>query len=373
MKLRILHTADVHIGMTFTRGYPPEVQEALVEARFNALERLVQEANERQCHLFVVAGDLFHRQRIPRRDLLRVAEILNRFEGNAFLLLPGNHDFYHRSESSLWQTLEAHLNERAVVLKEPRIYSLEEHDLGLHVYPAPCTAKHSSKNALGWMHSVTPAPEVPFHLGVAHGSLAGFSPDFEERYYPMTRQELEEIPVQAWLLGHTHLRFPKNESGSEERIFFPATPEPDGFDCHHNGSAWFLEIEESGAVYYQALTTGFYRFQEVTVELSESRGIQPLLTLSRNYPPARTLLKLHLTGRVSSDLLQEIRQEIGRLHKAFFYVEVDTTRLLRRITQEDIDREFVEGSFAHRLLRQLENEDELALQMAYEIIREMQE
>ena len=373
MNLRILHTADVHIGMKFTRGYPPEVKEALVEARFNVLERLVQEANERQCHLFVVAGDLFHRQRIPRRDLLRVAGILNQFEGQALLLLPGNHDFYHRSESSLWQTLEEHLTERAVVLKEPRVYPLEDHDLELHVYPAPCTAKHSPENALGWMRSVTPDPEVPFHLGVAHGSLAGFSPDFEERYYPMTRQELEAIPVQVWLLGHTHLRFPPNESGSGERIFFPATPEPDGFDCHHTGSAWLLEVEESGLVHYQALTTGFYRFQEVTVELSEPQGTQPLRTLNHDYPPESTLLKLHLTGRVSNDLLQEIRQEITRLQEEFFYLEVDTTRLLRGITRKDIDREFVEGSFAHRLLRELEDEDELALQMAYEIIREVQE
>jgi DNA repair exonuclease SbcCD nuclease subunit len=38
MTLRILHTADLHLGMKFTRRYIPEVQERLIEARFETFE-----------------------------------------------------------------------------------------------------------------------------------------------------------------------------------------------------------------------------------------------------------------------------------------------------------------------------------------------
>ena len=61
MLLKIFHTADLHLGMTFgNRNYPEEVRRQLVEARYQTLERLVELANEAQCRLFLVAGDLFH-------------------------------------------------------------------------------------------------------------------------------------------------------------------------------------------------------------------------------------------------------------------------------------------------------------------------
>ena len=59
MGIRIFHTADLHLGMKFARGYSPEVQAALVDARFEALAGMVETANREQCSLFAVAGDMF--------------------------------------------------------------------------------------------------------------------------------------------------------------------------------------------------------------------------------------------------------------------------------------------------------------------------
>ncbi|OHB79632.1 MAG: hypothetical protein A2W31_02150 [Planctomycetes bacterium RBG_16_64_10] len=63
MPLRIFHTADVHIGLKFMRGYPDAIRDKLLDARLETLARLVDIANEQQCHLFVVAGDLFNNVR----------------------------------------------------------------------------------------------------------------------------------------------------------------------------------------------------------------------------------------------------------------------------------------------------------------------
>jgi hypothetical protein len=47
-----------------------------------------------------------------------------------------------------------------------------------------------------------------------------------------------------------------------------------------------------------------------------------------------------------------------------------TETLQIRVTQEEIDREFTEGSFPHRLLSQLANQSDApeALQIAYELL-----
>ena len=64
--------SDIYLGMKFA-GYPG-VQERLVEARFEALKRCVDIANEEACELFVVGGDIFlypfHVKRLLSNKLL---------------------------------------------------------------------------------------------------------------------------------------------------------------------------------------------------------------------------------------------------------------------------------------------------------------
>ena len=94
MPLKILHTADNHIGLSFAK-YPDEIRERLVEERFLALERLVEIANQQKAHFIVVAGDLFDKQTVAKKLIKRTVSILAKFEGENVLVLAGNHDYYH--------------------------------------------------------------------------------------------------------------------------------------------------------------------------------------------------------------------------------------------------------------------------------------
>lgn len=72
MTIKILHTADLHLGMKFARyNLKPEVQERLVEARFETLASLVEIANKQDSDLLVIAGDLFHNPRVSRKDIFK--------------------------------------------------------------------------------------------------------------------------------------------------------------------------------------------------------------------------------------------------------------------------------------------------------------
>ncbi len=70
--VRIFHTADVHVGLKFTRGYPESLQKSLVNERVAVVAKMANLANQERCQLFVIAGDLFERRwiaqdRAPRR------------------------------------------------------------------------------------------------------------------------------------------------------------------------------------------------------------------------------------------------------------------------------------------------------------------
>jgi len=99
MPIRIIHTADNHIGLPFKQY--PAVAERLIAERFLALERLVAIANEQSAHFFVVAGDLFDSPRVRVGDIDKVAAVLRGFTGEAVIVVPGNHDYYAGSETEL--------------------------------------------------------------------------------------------------------------------------------------------------------------------------------------------------------------------------------------------------------------------------------
>ncbi|MCK4245315.1 MAG: DNA repair exonuclease, partial [Candidatus Omnitrophica bacterium] len=354
MTIKILHTADLHLGMRFaSSGYTPEVQENLAEARFETLGALIKIANKQQSDLFVIAGDLFHTPRISRKDMLRTARLLKEFEGRLVLILPGNHDYIQKSNDPLWPSFNENAGENTLILGEPKPYDLRRYDLDLTVYPAPCISKQSSTNAMDWVHECCKDMETKLGIGIAHGSLEGLSPDFNEDYYPMSKKELQTAGVDLWLMGHTHIRYPDEEDGTEARIFFPSTPEPDGFDCSHPGYVWLIQLGEDKSVRYQSLRTGCYHFHTIEKELHGQGDVEALKSQIRKLSGEKCLVRLRLKGRVSSEIYDERISLDDELKESVLYLTTDMSELLREITVKDIDQEFTEGSFPHSLLTTL--------------------
>jgi DNA repair exonuclease SbcCD nuclease subunit len=357
--------------MKFTRGYSPEVQDNLIQGRFETLVRMVGMANHRGCDLFIIAGDLFDHPTLPKKEVLRVAEALKGFEGGCVLILPGNHDPIQKGEDHLWTRFQGAMSERTLILENPAPYDLRPFGIDAIIYAGPCTAKHSASNAIGWVRGVRKDPGPIFHIGVAHGSLEGISPDFNRDYYPMSLEDLNHSGLDLWLMGHTHIRYPDRQEGTENRIFFPSTPEPDGFDCRHPGYSWLIELREDKSIYYQSIQTGYFQFLTLEKEVCTEEDVEALKSYFRKLSRARHLVKLELKGRVPGQVFNEKSALIQELNKCVLHLEYDVSELLREITAEEIDREFTEGSFPHRLLKTLSREQQspLSLQIAYDLIQ----
>jgi len=376
MDLKILATSDLHLGMRFA-GYP-EMQEGLSAARYQTLEHMVERANQEGCGLFLIAGDLFHRLTIPQREIRKTAEILAGFQGQALAVLPGNHDFLAGPSSPLWGSFRDSLEEakadRVLILDRRERIDLESYGLPVLLYPAPCASKHGRESNVGWIGRPGGAadrvdPGV-LRVGIAHGSIEGLSPDAQGEYFPMKRSELEKTGLDLWIVGHTHRQYPEGDSG-REWLLVPGTPEPDGFDCSHDGAAWLVEISADKHVRRRGLSTGRYRFRRERLELDDSAA--PSAALGRYRAPdyETTLLRLELTGRLSREGMQELREALPELRKHLPWLEVDESALGEAITAATIAEEFPEGSFSFRLLnRLLDAQEPEALQAAYDLLAE---
>ncbi|MFH1943248.1 MAG: DNA repair exonuclease [bacterium] len=366
--MRMFLTSDVHLGMKFS-GYP-SVQQKLIEARFEALKRCVAIANDQDCELFVVGGDLFDRISVTKGDIQRAAEILGDFQGRLVAVLPGNHDFITQRPDGLWATFKGFADSHILILESSEIYPLRTYDLDANLYAAPCEAKHSEENKIGWIRAIEKDEDVLFHFGIAHGSLEGLSPDFDKNYYPMTESELLSCGLDLWLMGHTHIPYPPIP-GRKSKVFYPGTAEPDGFDCDHEGRGLLIEIDPDKQIKASFASTGAYRFYHEETAISSWKDAEKILARYSEPQHKNTLLKLKMKGRLPEEEYERLRVFRDSLEKNLCFFQFDSTEVSIKITPDVIDREFTEHSFPYRLLKALaETQDFEALQAAYELIQE---
>lgn len=372
--IRLFHTADLHLGLKFTRGgYSPALQKQLVDQRLETLRSMVDLANARECGVFVIAGDLFDTPRVAKGLVRETAEILTRFEG-IVVVLPGNHD-YVQEDDPLWPPFIDALGEGHHLLSRETPCDLREQGVPLVLFPGVCGSRHSKENAVGWVPAALASlalPDEVRRVGVAHGSLEGLSPDFSGDYFPMTRKELESSGMDVWLLGHTHVRHPDRDAFSGERVLFPATPEPDGFDCRHAGHAWIVEISEKGEVSGESVRTGRFRFRTVAKMVTGEPDLAALQSEFTTYSSDTDLVKVALSGRLPGDLYDTRGEWLEALRKSVLYLEDDFSGLIKEIRAADIEREFTQGSFPFRLLSGLAGEDgdPESLQIAWDLVKE---
>ena len=95
--LRIIHTADVHLGAR--HDDLGEQASAQRERQFAAFVATIDLALSEKADLFLIAGDLFDSNVQPRRSVERVAAELKRLAAAKIrtVVIPGTHDAYDRS------------------------------------------------------------------------------------------------------------------------------------------------------------------------------------------------------------------------------------------------------------------------------------
>ena len=87
--MKIIHTADLHLGMYPDRGQP--WSEERHEALWEALRRIIRRTEAERADLLLIAGDLFHRQPLLR-DLREADSLFASLSHTRVILIAGNHD-----------------------------------------------------------------------------------------------------------------------------------------------------------------------------------------------------------------------------------------------------------------------------------------
>lgn len=378
--IRIFLTGDNHIGLKYA-GYAQG--QKLAEYRKSTLKTMVQAANDASCDLFAVAGDLFHASRgISGQDVTEVVDLLAAFEGQV-LVLPGNHDCRAGSRDgakTVWDCFEEAAAAKGNILltDEYRPYDLQVGDEPVTVYPAPCQTKNSQpgENNLGWIRRENIRPDRTVRIGLAHGAVEGQTIDSEGSYFLMTRQELEDIPVDVWLIGHTHVPFPSlpvDAYQEGERIFNAGTHVQTDVSCATEGNCFLIEVESGDGlkkVRARRYVSGPIRFFRRRAAVTAGESLAGALDRELGPLPDESVVDLSLSGPVSEEDYQNRARTIeDALARFLDRKTVDDSGLAPIITAERVKREYAETSFSAQLLLRLLDSPKEA-QLVYDLLKE---
>ncbi len=376
--IKIFVTGDNHFGKKYDRY--PEIRDRLVDNRFVCFEKMVEKAEQEGCDIFAVTGDLFDNcSSIRKSDVERVVRILAGFAGRV-LVLPGNHDYY-TGEEKVWKDFDDALrtcDNNIIRLDRFEPYPIEIAEETVVIYPAFCRSKHSRENNLGWIKEMSVPKSGQINVGMAHGAIEGVTPDMQKEYFLMTEPELQAIPMDVWLVGHTHIPYPGGLSEDEEiggyRIFNAGTHAQT--DLHNNtrGYGFIISVDKQGdkaqvsAKKYQSGTIFFYDI-EVRVSSAEGDSLEALLQEKLDPLEAESVVRLTVTGSVFSEEYSRRRELYKKYCDRFLSWELQDDELHEEITLDRVREEFAESSFAAKLMEALQG-DQTELQMAYELLQE---
>lgn len=212
--LRLLHTADWHLGLRFD-GFDAGTARSLGRARFEAVQRILALAERLAVDAVLCAGDLFD-EPAPESSVTEPLAELLAAQRRPVVLLPGNHDPLADARSP-WHA--AHPFRRSlpatvhVADRDPFELELE----GGVIVASPC---RSTAGAAPVAERLPPRPagDERVRVGLAHGST--FSADVP---FPVDAEALGALGLDYLALGDHHSLAIR---AGTPTIAYPGTPEP---------------------------------------------------------------------------------------------------------------------------------------------------
>ena len=278
--LRIIHTADVHLGARHDDlGGQASAQR---ERQFAAFAAAIDLALAEKVDLFLIAGDLFDSNVQPKRSVERVAAELKRLADSTIrtVIIPGTHDCYDRSSIYRAYDLKTLAGSTAgddlvtiLTPDQPSIH-IKACDVIVHgpVF-ATKRAPHSPLRDLAGKPGDSPAT---WRIGMVHGSIA--IPGKTERDdVVITTEEIAATGFDYLALGHWHSA--QNARSGGVTYAYAGAPEAVALDQDRAGKVLLVELEENAgrrSVTVQERQVGTTRFEKVEIDAANIAA-QPAL------------------------------------------------------------------------------------------------
>jgi DNA repair exonuclease SbcCD nuclease subunit len=263
MSLRVLCTADIHIGRSSSSdGEIPAETSALA-----SWERIVDIAAREKPAAVVIAGDLFDGLAAQYATRPRVIKAFERLlkEGIPALAVAGNHD-----HSALPAFAQPH----------PKLFHLfgasnwEERRVGPLRFVGRSFGKELETESL--LKNLGPVDGDAVTIGVVHADIDAQSP-----YGPTPLRDFAGRGVAAWVVGHVHC---SRDWSADQPVAYPGSPQAlDWGETGQHGFRW-LTVDNGTAKFSEVVPVSTVRYEYKPVDLAPGESLEnKLASCSADY------------------------------------------------------------------------------------------
>jgi exonuclease SbcD len=297
--LRLLHTADVHLGAR--HADLGEAAAAQRERQFAAFRASIDLAIAEKVDLFLVAGDLFDSNVQPRRSVERVAAELARLVKARIrsVLVPGTHDVYDRASVYRAYSLFAMAGSKpgdgmvTVLTPEHPWVHLPELDTVVHgpVFPTK-RAPYSPLRDLATVQT----PDATWKIGLLHASIAiPGRTDGDE--VVITTEEIGASGLDYLALGHWH----SAQQGTSKGVTYAyaGAPEPVAVDQDRAGKVLLVTLDEQQDTHHvkvEERVVGRTTFQRLELDAATVESQPALISRIEQAADPDLVLDVRLIG-----------------------------------------------------------------------------
>lgn len=329
--MRFIHTADWQIGKSFRRYGVREQQ--LKDARLDAIGAIGALAMRENAPFVLVAGDVYDHFAPSQLTANEPLERMRAYPGVSWLLLPGNHD-PHRPDAIWDRLMRGGLpgNVKPLLSNEMvELASISKAGAGACLLPAPLLRNSETADLTAWMDGA-PTPPGAVRIGLAHGSITGFS-DEQAASNPIDPLRAKSAGLAYLALGDWHRTMKINE-----RTWYSGTPEPDRAGGQKIGKALLVDVASPDAApNVTPVDVGNYRWESREMDL-RGASLGDVETSLRTLPDLpRTLLRLTCTGVLPLAARADLERMLDLLQAAFFHLETDLDALVAQPSDEDLE------------------------------------
>jgi exonuclease SbcD len=323
--LRLLHTADVHLGARHADLGDQAV--ALRERCFAAFRATVDLAIAEKVDLVLIAGDLFDSNVQPKRSVERAAAELGRLVDARIrvVMIPGTHDVY--DHASIYRAYDI----KALAGSTPgddylTVLTPERPDVVLPaldavVYGRVFETKRAPESPLARL-SASAEERARWRIGMVHGALA-IPGVVEHDEVIVTTDEIAASGLDYLALGHWHSA--QQGTAGATTYAYSGAPEPVAVDQDRAGKVLLVTLEDRAGTHQvsvQERQVGRIRFDALKVDAA-AVGSQPaLINDLRSMADPDLVLDITLTGVRPDELDLSVDEVEAELRAQFFRIRV---------------------------------------------------
>lgn len=373
LALKLLHTADWHLGLRFG-SFSPDQEERLTRARLEVVGRILDMAESRAVDAVLCAGDLFDAP-MPEEEWWEgvLAEFEKRDWRRPVFLLPGNHDpLTSNSVYTSSHPFVRRLPEYVHVVDDDS-YSFELNE-GAILHASPCRSHAGQSNLAALLPKREPGDER-IRIGLVHGQT--FDIQGHQTTFPIERGTADDRGFDYLAIGDTH-GFREVEPDARAPTVYPSAPEPTSFGELDSGyvALVFFPRDRARRAYVEKVPVAAWRWREETcMSLAELRDLRHDETLRKTV--LRLRLEMHLPLEEYDEaqrILVELHGSLSRHPKVGVLIADKTGLRLDLARSEDFARDLSPAlqSVVRRLEEHATSEPEkaeLALHHLYELVR----